>query len=175
MTSERDTLAPMLRKLSHWSELDESDQRAALGLPHSIQSYRRGEAIVREGSSPTHSCLLLSGFAFRQKLVGDGGRQILAVHVKGDMVDLQNSLLRQADHTVQALTEASVAKIPIAAVQDVAFAHPAIGLAMWYDTLVDASAHREWIANIGRPTSSANSVFGWSKPDSVPAPTTNCR
>jgi CRP-like cAMP-binding protein len=65
-------------------------------------------------------------------------------------VDLQNSLLRIADHDVQALTEAHVAFIPVDAVRELAFSRPRVGMAMWYDTLVDASVHREWTANLGR-------------------------
>jgi hypothetical protein len=34
MTSPDHMLAPMLRKLSKWSSLDEQDQQAVLALPH---------------------------------------------------------------------------------------------------------------------------------------------
>jgi CRP-like cAMP-binding protein len=55
-----------------------------------------------------------------------------------------------ADHSVQMLTAGKVAMIPRDAVVQLAFERPAIGKAMWIDTLVDASIFREWIANIGR-------------------------
>jgi CRP-like cAMP-binding protein len=123
---------------------------AVRALPYQIHRVRAGEYIVRDGDRPTRSCLLISGFAFRQKLVADGGRSISAIHMRGDMVDLQNSLLGVADHSVQALTNCSVAFIPREAVKALAFAHPNVGMAMWCDTLVDASIFREWIANIAR-------------------------
>jgi CRP-like cAMP-binding protein len=72
------------------------------------------------------------------------------VHMAGDLVDLQNSLLRTADHNVQAFTQVQIARIPREAIRAIAFGRPAIGMAMWYDTLVDASIHREWNANVGR-------------------------
>jgi len=150
MTSPNHTLAPMLRKLSRWCTLSEEDQQAVLELPHETRVIGKGNYIVRDGDKPTRSCVLLSGFAYRHKVVGNGGRQILSVHMTGDVVDLQNSLLRTADHDVQALTEAEVAFIPVDAVTDLAFSRPSIGMAMWYDTLVDASVHREWTANVGR-------------------------
>jgi CRP-like cAMP-binding protein len=140
----------MLRKLSKWAVLDKQDEQALLALPHETRTIGKGNYIVRDGDKPTRSCVLLSGFAYRHKLVGDGGRQILSVHMSGDVVDLQNSLLRIADHDVQALTEAVVAFIPTDAVRSLAFSRPALGMAMWYDTLVDASVHREWTANVGR-------------------------
>lgn len=70
--------------------------------------------------------------------------------MKGDVVDLQNSLLGQADHSVQALSRAEVAFIPRGAIIELAFRLPNVGLAMWYDTLVDGSIFREWILNIAR-------------------------
>ncbi len=150
MTPTSHTLAPMLRKLSKWAPLDEADQQAILALPHEIRSIGKGNYIVRDGDKPTRSCVLLSGFAYRHKVVGNGGRQILAVHMSGDVVDLQNSLLRTADHDVQALTDAQIAFIPAEAVRELAFSRPRIGMAMWYDTLVDGSVHREWTVNVGR-------------------------
>jgi len=70
--------------------------------------------------------------------------------MKGEMVDLQNSLLAKADHSVQMLTDGQVAMIPREAIEQIAFDRPAVGKAMWIDTLVDASIFREWIANVGR-------------------------
>jgi CRP-like cAMP-binding protein len=86
----------------------------------------------------------------RHKIVASGARQIVSVHMKGEFVDLQNSFLGIADHSVQALGEAEVAFIPRERVQELAIARPRVGMAMWLDTLVDASISREWTANVGR-------------------------
>jgi CRP-like cAMP-binding protein len=106
--------------------------------------------VVREGDRAEFSCLMLSGFSVRHKIVAGGFRQIVAIHMKGEMVDLQNSLLGTADHSVQMLTAGKVVMIPREEVERIAFEHPAVGKAMWIDTLVDASIFREWIANVGR-------------------------
>ncbi len=143
-------LAPMLRKLRLWQGLDEAEAAALLALPHQLVQLEPGGYIVREGDEARYSCLLISGFAYRQKVTRNGARSINAVHMPGDMVDLQNSLLGQADHSVQALTRARIARIPRDAVVELAFRLPKVGFAMWYDTLVDASVFREWILNIGR-------------------------
>lgn len=148
--SQPPTLSPMLRKLEYWAPLDEADKAALLALPHRIKSMEAHHYIVREKDKPSHSCVMLSGFSYRHKILVDGARQILAIHMKGDMVDLQNSLLGTADHSVQTLVRSDVAFIPREAVKQLAFDRPKIGFAMWYDTLVDGSIFREWIANIGR-------------------------
>ena len=140
----------MVRKLAYWHKLDSADRAALLELPHTLKSIEQHHYIVRERDCAAFSCVLLSGFAVRHKIVGGGYRQICAIHMKGEMVDLQNSLLGTADHSVQMLTPGRVAMIPREAITRIAFERPAIGKAMWIDTLVDASIFREWIANVGR-------------------------
>lgn len=143
-------LEPMVRKLGQWRALDEEDREALRALPHRVIKLRPQEYIVREGDRPQNSCLMLSGFAFRHKAAGNGGRQIFSIHMKGDLADLENSLLGTADHNLQALTHVEVALIPVEAIQGIAFARPAVGRAMWYETLVDSSIFREWTLNVGR-------------------------
>jgi CRP-like cAMP-binding protein len=140
----------MVRKLAYWGDFDAADEQAILNLPYRAKRIERNGYIAREREKTTHSCLLVSGFAIRHEIVGDGARQIVAIHMKGDLVDLQNSFLGVADHSVQVLTEAEVALIPREAVRRLAFERPRVGMAMWFDTLVDASVFREWIANVGR-------------------------
>lgn len=143
-------LAPLVRKLEYNGRLSDGDRAAVLALPHTLRTIEAHGYIVRDGDKPTHSCLLRSGFVYRHKIVADGARQICAIHMAGDVVDLQNSLLGMADHNVQALTRAEVAFIPREAIRTIAFERPAVGTAMWLDTLVDGSIFREWIANVGR-------------------------
>lgn len=143
-------LDAMVRKLQQWRPLDAADQDALHALPHQTISLKPLEYIVREGDKPRSSCLMLSGYSFRHKIAGNGGRQIFSIHMKGDLADLQNSLLGTADHNLQALTRVEAAMIPVEAIEDIAFTRPAIGRAMWYETLVDGSIFREWTLNVGR-------------------------
>ncbi|MDB5693250.1 MAG: Crp/Fnr family transcriptional regulator [Alphaproteobacteria bacterium] len=143
-------LSAMLPKLETWAPLDDDDRAALIALPYRLQSLAPTKYIVREGDRAEHSCLLLSGFAFRSKIVRDGGRQILALHMRGDMVDLQNAVLGRADHNVQALTEIEIALIPHEAILRLAADRPRVGRVMWHDTLVDGSINREWNTNVGR-------------------------
>ncbi|PSJ37680.1 Crp/Fnr family transcriptional regulator [Allosphingosinicella deserti] len=153
MLFSSEPLAPLVRKLLNIHPLSPEDRAAVLSLPSIVRQLEHGQYIVREGDVPTHSCLVVSGFAIRHKIMGDGARQIVNVHVAGDMVDLQNSLLKVADHNVQTLTAMEAAFIPRAAILDIAFSRPAVGKALWLETLVEGSIAREWIANVGRRNS----------------------
>lgn len=150
MSNVSESLAPLVQKLSLHIHLDDEDRAAVLALPHSTRILENGQYIVREGDIPSHSCLVTSGFALRHKNVGDGGRQIVNIHMAGDMVDLQNSLLAVADHNVQALSRMMGTFIPREAIAELAFARPTVGKALWLETLIEGSISREWIANVGR-------------------------
>ena len=106
--------------------------------------------MVREGERTAECSLLLRGFAFRQKLLRNGSRQIISIHIPTEFVDLQNGLLGTADHNVQSLDASEAAIIPRAALVELADNSPSIRLAMWIDTLLDASIFREWVVNVGR-------------------------
>lgn len=145
-----DTLEPMVRKLEQWGPLRPDDREAVLALPRERKTIAMHGYIVRQGDHPTHSCVILSGYAIRQKIVANGDRQILAVQIPGDLVDLQNSLLRHADHSVQTLVRTDVAYIPRDKMIALAFGRPEVGKLLWFDTLVDASIAREWMTSVGR-------------------------
>ncbi|MEO5774520.1 MAG: Crp/Fnr family transcriptional regulator [Sphingomicrobium sp.] len=111
--------------------------------------------LVREGQQSTDCALLLRGFAFRQKLLPDGRRQIMSFHIPSEFVDLQNALLGVADHNVQSLSRCEAALIPKRSLMALADGWPAVRKAMWIDTLIDSSVFREWIVNVGRRDSRA--------------------
>jgi len=130
--------------------LTEGDRQAILALPHTMKSLAPGSYAVGEGEPPTGCGVLVSGFAYRQKLTGDGGRQILSIHIPGEALDFQNIFLNVADHSVQMLTRGHVAMIPRAEIQKIARSSAAIGHAILVSILVEASIFREWILNIGQ-------------------------
>ena len=140
----------MIRKLSLWGNLSDDDRQAVLALPYTCRKLTAGQYLVWDGDTPQTSCVLLSGYAFRNKHAGNGGRQIISIHMKGDNLDLQNSLLGVADHNLQMLTAGEIALIAVEDIRDIAFRCPAVGMAMWYVTLVEGSIFREWVLNIGR-------------------------
>jgi CRP-like cAMP-binding protein len=145
----------MVRRLERRTPLDESARRALLDLPHSVRRLGPGGHVVRDGDVTEHCGLLLSGFAYRYKLTGEGGRQIISLHMAAEFVDLQNAFLGVSDTSVQTLTEAEVAFIPRVAIEDLALSNATAGRALWIDTLIDSSIFREWVVNVGRRDSRA--------------------
>ena len=63
-----------------------------------------GAMILSEGSHSAQLFTLLSGWAFRYKMLEDGRRQILNYILPGDLVGLQGSVVGKMDHSVEALS-----------------------------------------------------------------------
>lgn len=148
--SEPAVLPLLGERWKHRAGLSQADVRALEGLPWMRGSYARDAYMIREGE-PTSVCtLLVSGFAFRQKLVSDGARQIISIHIPGEFIDLQNGLLDYADHNVQSLGPSTVAMIGKEPFLALIGSNSAIRRAVWLDTLIDSSVFREWVVNVGR-------------------------
>lgn len=143
-------LGLMVRKLERHGALSAGDRGALLALPHMLRTVNPISYLVREGDPPTQCAVLISGYAFRQKLTGDGSRQIVSLHIPGDLLDLQNLYLDIADHSVQTLTFAELAIIPRKAMHDLCGVNAAIARAMLVSILIEAAMLREWLLNIGR-------------------------
>jgi CRP-like cAMP-binding protein len=153
LATDAHSLTALVRRWSKHSHLSPDDRSALLALPYTRKSFGKDAYIVREGQQTNDCALLLKGFAFRQKLLRNGSRQIISIHIPTEFVDLQNALLGMADHNVQSVDHSEAAIIPRAQLMDLAASHPAIRKAMWIDTLIDASIFREWVVNVGRRNS----------------------
>ncbi|SCB57268.1 cAMP-binding domain of CRP or a regulatory subunit of cAMP-dependent protein kinases [Rhizobium aethiopicum] len=114
------------------------------------RQFAAGEDLVPEGSRPPYSTLLIDGFAARYKLMADGSRQITALHVAGDFVDLHAFPVKKMDHGIVALSPCHVALADHADLRAITEHMPHLTRLLWLDTLVDGAIHREWIVAMGR-------------------------
>jgi len=76
-----------------------------------INEFKRGElvaeagsTVLNEGANSAHIYTVLSGWGFRYKMLEDGRRQILNVVLPGDFIGLQGSVLKEMQHSVEALS-----------------------------------------------------------------------
>ncbi|XHR99033.1 hypothetical protein ACFB49_06270 [Sphingomonas sp. DBB INV C78] len=80
----------------------------------------------------------------------NGLRQLVAVHVPGDFVDLHAFPLKVLDHDVATMTAATVAIVPHAELDAITREMPQLTRKLWFATLVDAAIHRAWLFRLGR-------------------------
>ena len=127
------------------------EEKVAVGnLPVRIINFKRGDSLVHQGDKPTRCFGVLSGFCCSFKITGPGDRQMIALHLTGDMPDLLSLHLTTLDFGVSALSPCSVAFIPHKALHDLCETFPQLAAALWRMSLVEAAIGRECIANNGR-------------------------
>lgn len=143
-------VAPVFRKLENYAALTQCDRDDFLSLPFTVYSFSARQHVARIGDRVARCGILLSGFAYRYKILADGGRQILAIHVPGDFIDLQHAMFGSAVHSIQMLTEGKLAFVPTSALEELTSQRPALQRGLWLDTLLDSSIFSEWITNVGR-------------------------
>jgi CRP-like cAMP-binding protein len=143
-------LEALILKLRNNTNLDKDDIGAIKTLPMSVKKLPVRTSIVAEGDRPAHCCLMIDGFAIRSKTTDEGRRQILSIHIPGDIPDLQTLHLKVMDHDFRTLSPCTIGYIPHDALRTLTRARPMIAEALWRETLVDSSIFREWIVNVGR-------------------------
>lgn len=143
-------LERLIRNLEERSGLSEAERAALMALPWTKVSFAADEEIVRYSDRPNRSCVLVEGVAARVRYAPAGGRQILALHVPGDFIDLQSFLLKEMDHSVLSMSRGVLAAVPHDDLMDLCNNHPRLARVLWRTTLIDAAIQREWMLGLGR-------------------------
>ena len=141
---------PLIASLERRDALSDEERQALRDLPWRLKRYGDSEEIVAEAERPTESCLLVNGLAARSRHLANGNRQLTALHVPGDFVDLHGFFLKVMDHAVIALEPVTVAFVPHRDVERVSAAMPHLGRMMFLTVAIDAAIQRNWIACMGR-------------------------
>jgi CRP-like cAMP-binding protein len=145
-----DDIAAFIRKLERRDVISAEEKQALIDAAGGIETYPTGADLVREGERPERSMLVAQGFTTRYRLMADGTRQITAIHLPGDFVDLHSFLLKTMDHAVGALSPCRIVTFPHANLKTITERHPHLTRMLWLMTLLDAAIHREWIVAMGR-------------------------
>lgn len=136
-----------LRKLRRHSHLGEADEARIRALTGRVRVLEPGEDLIHEGDRPHSATLVLTGMIARYHTLPAGRRQYLSFHFPADWPDAQTLFLDRMDHSVCALGQASVVSVRHDAIRSAFVSNPAVGFAIWRETLIDAAIFREAITN----------------------------
>jgi len=130
--------------------LSDEEKQALEQAVAQVRTIPARTVLVSHGETVSKSTMLIQGLMCRYMDGRDGNRQLVAIHVPGDFVDLHGFPLEQLDHDVATLTEAVIAEFPRQTLLDLTRNHPHLMRMLWFSTLLDAAMHREWIFRLGR-------------------------
>lgn len=140
----------LARKLNAFVSLspDELERLAELQSP--ATRVKRGQQLVHEGESDQRVFVLQSGWACSYKDLSNGERQIISFPIAGDCVGLRSVLLRTADHSFHALTDAVVTSVDGSRMMQTFSEFPRLGTAILWAASRDEAMVVEHLVSIGR-------------------------
>ncbi|MBT0670585.1 Crp/Fnr family transcriptional regulator [Novosphingobium profundi] len=115
-----------------------------------VRNVEPRQTLIPPRSSIAVSTLLLDGIVSRFIDDHQGLRQLVAIHVPGEFVDLHAYPMLELDHGIATLTAARVAIVPHAALRRILDPRPDLTRKLWFSTLIDAALHRTWLFRVGR-------------------------
>ena len=139
-----------LLKLRQRDHIGPDEEQALRDATNEAQTAAARTTIIREGEILNSSTLLLDGIMCRYKDLRNGERQISALHVAGDFVDLHSFTLRKLDHNIMALTRCRFVTVAHSGLKRITENFPHLTRVFWFATNLDAAIHREWELSLGR-------------------------
>jgi len=129
----------LLTRLTVSNRLDSDDIRAIQGLRIQEKAIGAREIIVADGERTDRCCMISEGFVFRSKTTEEGQRQVLSIHIPGEVPDLQSLHLDVMDHDLITVTPCVLGFLTHADMKDVTRDRPNLAAAFWRETLIDAA------------------------------------
>ena len=138
------------RKVGMIRRLTDAHYRALMDRCSEIRPAKARTVLTRQGEAVDESLMLTRGIMGRHVPAKDREvRQMVAIEVPGDFVDLHGFPTGILDHDVTAITDVEMAVFPHAAIREIVETDPDLTVALWGLTIVDAAIHRHWSFRIG--------------------------
>ena len=140
----------LAKKLSTFVVLSRDELKCLADIQSIPLKVKRGKQLTQEGQIGHRAFVLQAGWACSYKDLTNGGRQIISFPIAGDIVGLRRVLLRTADHSFAALTDAVVSSVDGTHVMKCVPEFPRLGAALLWAASRDEAMVVEHLVNIGR-------------------------
>jgi CRP-like cAMP-binding protein len=148
----------LLLKLRERDRLSQAEEAALREVISDVVDIPTKQTISRRGEPVDRSVLLISGMMCRYKDLRNGQRQITALHIPGDFLDLHGFTLKRLDHDIMSLCPSRIAYAPHDRLTEITADFPHLTRLLWFSTNLDAAMHREWELSLGQRTGAARAA-----------------
>src|SRR3954462_1860641 len=138
----------LLDRLLSQTDLTDKEQDAILALGSSRARAEAHGDLVRRGAEVSSCCVVMEGLIARTGSTAEGGRQITAFYVPGDMPDLQSLMMPHAMSTLHAISNSRILRVSRSDLRELFTRFPGIAQALWREIVSDANIAAEWIVNV---------------------------
>jgi CRP-like cAMP-binding protein len=140
----------LAEKLNRFLALSRQEMTCLAEMQANPVTVRRGRQLTQEGQTGHKAFVLQAGWACSYKLLPDGARQIISFPISGDIVGLRSVLLRTADHSFSALTDAVISPVEGTHIMRCVTEFPRLGAALLWAASRDEAMVVEHLVSIGR-------------------------
>jgi len=111
--------------------------------------------LISETDTADNLLVVASGWAYRYSCVSDGGRQLTALLVPGDIANLDTLLFDRLAYSVRTVTEVNIVALPRRRALALADEHPGIARTFTSLAMVENAIASKWMLSLGRRTAYA--------------------
>lgn len=142
-------MQPPFHRLVEFVPLSREEAEIARGWLVDSRRIARGKPIRQEGEPVKGVFFLLDGWVGSSLLLRDGRRQIVKVHLAGDMLGFPSLALSHAGETLEALTDATICSFPNAAIGRMFRELPRLAMALFLSTQKERVALMQKLSWVG--------------------------
>lgn len=121
----------LVQKLGHYVDLNESDKQALARLEEEEESYDARKLVFETGGTSDRLWVIKSGWGVSSIPHVDGRRQVVRVHLPGDVVGLPEIALKSAATTFETVTRCCLCPFPKRRLDGVFSNHPRLAALMF--------------------------------------------
>ena len=140
----------LVRKVNGFIALSIEEEVRLAELQSRPVQVEAGQELLQEGHSGHKVFIIQTGWASSYKDLPDGGRQIISFPVPGDCVGLRSILLKTADHSFSAITDAQLNTIEAKPLMQLFDDYPRIRAAFLWSAARDEAMAVEHLVSVGR-------------------------
>jgi CRP/FNR family transcriptional regulator len=145
----------LAERLSHYVRLSGGEQAALAGLEEQDRTLRRGAVVIGENEAPRELYIVRSGWLHSSVVLGNGSRQIMRFHFRGDIVGLPLLAFAESPESVTAVTEAVLCPFSRERLGGVIAGHPRIAALLLGLSVAERVSLADRLASVGRTSARA--------------------
>ena len=141
-----------LRAIDVFRKFTDDELEFVSGFKTGEHNAEVGATLLTQGSSSAQIFTVLSGWGFRYKDLDDGRRQILNYVFPGELIGLQGAVLKEMEHSVQALSDMVLCVFERRRLWELYEKHPALGFDITWLAAREEQILEDHLLSIGRRT-----------------------
>lgn len=132
------------------SFLSPEEQHALEGAVSPAKSVVPDVDLAREGERVDTLFIVTDGWACRYTTTREGGRQLPALLVPGDIGNLDSLMFDRLDYSVRTITQTTIVALPRDRALSLAYQHPGIARTFTWLSMIENVTLSRWVLSLGR-------------------------